>query len=123
MSLTSRPRSSAFAVARANSRDQLHSPILHLSSDTIELLVSETAGMSFPGERVLGPVPEGLIATSIFSPSASILRNHVAFYAIAMDACFVDGERVSPQSSGFYGGWITSAVAGPFKGGPGSRFW
>jgi uncharacterized protein (DUF427 family) len=51
------------------------------------------------------------------------LDRHVAFYAGRMDACFVDGERVTPQPGGFYGGWITSAVAGPFKGGPGSRGW
>ena len=53
----------------------------------------------------------------------AILRNHIAFYAGAMDACFVDGERVVPQPGGFYGGWIISGVAGPFKGVPGSRFW
>lgn len=57
------------------------------------------------------------------TPSFAILRGHVAFYAAAMDACFVDGERVVSQPGGFYGGWITSAVAGPFKGVPGSRFW
>ena len=53
----------------------------------------------------------------------TILRHHVAFYAAAMDACFVDGERAVPQPGGFYGGWITSAVAGPFKGVARSRFW
>ncbi len=53
----------------------------------------------------------------------AILRNHFAFYAGAMDACFVDGEPVVPQPGGFYGGWITPGVAGPFKGVPGSRFW
>lgn len=57
------------------------------------------------------------------TPSFVILRDHVAFYAAAMDACFVDGERVTPQPGGFYGGWITSAFCGPFKGEPGSRFW
>ena len=51
------------------------------------------------------------------------LRDHVAFYAASFDACFVDGERVVPQPGGFYGGWITSREAGPFKGVPGSRFW
>jgi 3-hydroxyacyl-[acyl-carrier-protein] dehydratase len=35
----------------------------------------------------------------------------------------VDGETVVPQPGEFYGGWITSKVAGPFKGGPGSRGW
>ncbi len=57
------------------------------------------------------------------TPPFTILRDHVALYAGAMDACFVDGEPVVPQPGGFYGGWITSAVAGPFKGMPGSRFW
>lgn len=50
------------------------------------------------------------------SPGFVALAGHVALYAGAMDACFVDGERVIPQPGGFYGGWITSSVAGPFKG-------
>jgi uncharacterized protein (DUF427 family) len=37
--------------------------------------------------------------------------------------CTVDGERVRPQDGGFYGGWITADVVGPFKGGPGSWGW
>jgi uncharacterized protein (DUF427 family) len=57
------------------------------------------------------------------SPPFGIIRDHVAFYAAAMDACFVDDEAVLPQPGNFYGGWITSSVAGPFKGVPGSRFW
>ena len=51
------------------------------------------------------------------------IRDHVAFYPGLMDACFVDGERVKPQAGGFYGGWITTTVVGPFKGGPGTRGW
>jgi uncharacterized protein (DUF427 family) len=57
------------------------------------------------------------------SPGFEILRDHVAFYAAPFEACFVDGERVTPQPGGFYGGWITADLAGPFKGVPGSRFW
>ena len=57
------------------------------------------------------------------SPGFAVLRGHVAFYAAPFDACLVDGERAVPQPGGFYGGWITSRVAGPFKGVPGSRFW
>ncbi|USI74782.1 DUF427 domain-containing protein [Sphingomonas morindae] len=57
------------------------------------------------------------------TPGFALLRDHIAFYAAAMDACFVDGERVVPQPGGFYGGWITTRVAGPFKGGPGSAGW
>jgi len=51
------------------------------------------------------------------------LKDHVAFYAAPFDRCSVDGETVTPQPGAFYGGWITSKVAGPFKGGPGSRGW
>lgn len=57
------------------------------------------------------------------SPGFEPLAGCVAFYAGHMDACYVDGEQVTPQPSGFYGGWISSSVAGPFKGGPGSRGW
>ena len=51
------------------------------------------------------------------------LKDHVAFYAAPFDLCSVDGEKVTPQPGGFYGGWITSRQAGPFKGVAGSRFW
>lgn len=51
------------------------------------------------------------------------LAGHVAFYAGRMDACFVDDEKVTPQEGGFYGGWITSDLVGPFKGGPGTMGW
>jgi uncharacterized protein (DUF427 family) len=51
------------------------------------------------------------------------LLDHVAVYPSAMDACTVDGELVIAQPGDFYGGWITSRVIGPFKGGPGSRSW
>ena len=52
-----------------------------------------------------------------------IIRDHLAVYPAAMDACFVDGEQVQPQPGGFYGGWITGNLIGPFKGGPGSMGW
>lgn len=48
---------------------------------------------------------------------------HVAVYPSAMDRCSLDGETVQAQEGDFYGGWITSAILGPFKGGPGTRGW
>jgi len=51
------------------------------------------------------------------------IADHVAFYAHKMDACYVGDERVDPQKGGFYGGWVTSRVVGPFKGGPGTLGW
>ncbi len=51
------------------------------------------------------------------------IKNYVAFYPQKMDACYVDGELVKPQPGGFYGGWITSGIVGPFKGEPGTEGW
>ena len=55
-------------------------------------------------------------------PDFAVLRDHLAFYPNRVD-CFVDGEPVEPQPGGFYAGWITSDVVGPFKGAPGSSGW
>ena len=57
------------------------------------------------------------------TPAFALLRDHVAFYAAPFDHCSVDGETVTPQAGGFYGGWITPGLAGPFKGGPGTQGW
>jgi uncharacterized protein (DUF427 family) len=51
------------------------------------------------------------------------LTDHVAFYCARMDRCEVGGEVATPQPGGFYGGWVTSWVTGPFKGAPGSTGW
>ena len=56
-------------------------------------------------------------------PGYEQLRDKVAVYPGAMDSCEVDGELVTPQEGGFYGGWITSRVVGPFKGTPGTLGW
>jgi uncharacterized protein (DUF427 family) len=53
-------------------------------------------------------------------PGFEAIRDAVAFYPALMDECTVDGEVVRAQEGGFYGGWITSDVAGPFKGAPGT---
>lgn len=57
------------------------------------------------------------------TPAFAQIAGALAFYAAKMDACYVDDELVTPQPGGFYGGWITAAVVGPFKGGPGSWGW
>ena len=57
------------------------------------------------------------------TPAFAPLAGYVSFYAGRMDRCLVDDEIVTPQPGGFYGGWITADVVGPFKGGPGTRGW
>ncbi len=51
------------------------------------------------------------------------ITGHYAFYAQAVDRCLVDDEVVAANEGRFYGGWITTNVTGPFKGGPGSLHW
>lgn len=51
------------------------------------------------------------------------LKYHVAIYAHMMDACYVNGEKVQSQEGNFYGGWITSNIVGPYKGGLGTWGW
>lgn len=57
------------------------------------------------------------------TPRFRDIEEHVAFYAHLMDACYVDEERVQSQLGGFYGGWITSEIVGPFKGEAGTQGW
>ena len=57
------------------------------------------------------------------SPGYEAIVEHVSVMPGAMDRCTVDGEVVQPQDGGFYGGWITARVVGPFKGGPGTFGW
>ena len=67
-------------------------------------------------ERAAWSYPDPVLA---YAP----LRDHLAVYAGMMDQCFVGDEAVTPQPGGFYGGWVTSDLKGPFKGIPGSMGW
>jgi uncharacterized protein (DUF427 family) len=56
-------------------------------------------------------------------PGYEAIRDHLAFYAWAVDEAWVGDELATPQPGHFYGGWITSRIVGPFKGAPGSSGW
>ncbi|MHC4945885.1 MAG: DUF427 domain-containing protein [Planctomycetota bacterium] len=56
-------------------------------------------------------------------PPYQAIKGHVAFFAGPMDSCLVNGEEVSPQPGGFYGGWITRNIVGPFKGESETQGW
>jgi uncharacterized protein (DUF427 family) len=56
------------------------------------------------------------------SPGFEALAGFLAFTPARLQ-CRVDGEVVRPQEGGFYAGWITDDVVGPFKGGPGTLGW
>jgi len=71
------------------------------------------------GQRIDAAVWSYASPTQPFRP----IKDFCAFYPDPFDQCLVDGEVISPQPGGFYGGWISQYEAGPFKGVPGSRFW
>ncbi len=59
------------------------------------------------------------------NPKAAFLsiKNHLSFYPSKVNSCYIGGEQVKAQEGDFYGGWITSKIVGPFKGGPKTFGW
>ena len=55
-------------------------------------------------------------------PAFENIRECVSFYPGRI-ACYVDEVQVQAQPGGFYGGWITPEVVGPFKGSAGTAGW
>ncbi|MDQ3528440.1 MAG: DUF427 domain-containing protein [Actinomycetota bacterium] len=94
-------------------------------TDTASTTFCEFKGRATYATLEAGGRVEGDAAWFYASPSAGFepLQDHLAVYPGRMDACFVDGEQVNPQAGDFYGGWITSSVVGPFKGGAGTWGW
>ncbi len=111
-----------------------HPPVYYVPRDDVLPGVLERADGSsvceFKGtatywDAFVDGVRHPAVAWSYETPTAGYehLRGAVAFYPGRVDAATVDGERVRPQAGGFYGGWITGEVVGPFKGEPGTRGW
>ena len=69
--------------------------------------------------------PAAPVAWSYPQPTRAFaqIADHFSFYASRVESCWVGEERVSAQEGDFYGGWITSKIVGPFKGGPGTWGW
>jgi len=98
----------------------------------MDLLVpsSHRSWCEFKGEASYwtAVLPGRTIANAAWSyaepnPGYEAIRDHLAFYAWAVDEAWVGDERAAPQPGRFYGGWVTSRIVGPFKGGPGSFGW
>ena len=53
---------------------------------------------------------------------AAVIAGWYACYPSLL-RCLVDGKSVRSQAGGYYGGWITDEVVGPFKGEPGTGHW
>ncbi len=111
-----------------------HPPVYYLPPEEIrmELLrpasggsFCEWKGMAEYLDLVVGSRRAEKIAWRYPRPTAAFapIAGYVALYAGPLDRATVGGETVTPQPGGFYGGWITPEIVGPFKGGPGSMGW
>lgn len=76
-------------------------------------------GFGLPGDNAPADV-----AWAYFDPFPEFeaIRGYYAFYP-ARVRCTVGGELVQAQPGGYYGGWITPELVGPFKGEAGSAAW
>lgn len=109
--------------------ETFHPPTYYLPPEAVRLeLLEPAAGRSFCEWKGVARyysivVSDQRLERAVWSypePTAAFaaLAGWFALYPALMDGCWVEGERVQPQPGGFYGGWITSAVQGPFKGDP-----
>ena len=114
-------------------RETAHPPTFYLRlGDVRRALLRPAGGGSFcewkgPArywDLVSGASRLEQVAWSYPQPMAEAgpLADCIAFYAHDLD-CTVDGAKVVAQAGGFYGGWITPELAGPFKGERGSGGW
>lgn len=105
-----------------------HPPTYYFHPDDVEHHLLQPANgttvCEWKGEAryfdVLGGPPMARAAWCYPSPFKGweAIAGHLAFMPQGL-VCQVGNERARPQPGGFYGGWITSRYAGPFKGEPG----
>lgn len=112
-----------------------HPPTIYVPPEDVRLDLlrrsdAPTTWCEFKGaahyfDALVGDRPRPAVAWSYPEPSPryDALRDHVAFYPGRVDGAWLGDERVQAQAGDFYGGWITSDVDGPFKGGPGTSGW
>jgi uncharacterized protein (DUF427 family) len=109
--------------------ETFHPPTVYVPPEAVRLdLLEPAAGRSFCEWKGVARyfsvvVGERRLERALWSypqptEAFAALAGWFALYPALMDGCWLDGERVQPQPGGFYGGWITSAVQGPFKGDP-----
>jgi uncharacterized protein (DUF427 family) len=111
-----------------------HPPVYHIAQTDIEMdylkpnphrTYCEFKGQAVYWDLEVGDNRSPLAAWSYPQPNPAFaaIKDHLAFYASRVDEAYVGEEKVMAQEGDFYGGWITSKIVGPFKGGPGTWGW
>ena len=107
-------------------------PTYYLSPESVDwtqlVRLQDRSFCEWKGEATYWALAEnaaaGLVAWSYERPSErfAAIDGYLSCYPGRVP-CYVDGERVQPQPGRFYGGWVTSRIVGPIKGGPGTSHW
>ncbi|NNE51739.1 MAG: DUF427 domain-containing protein [Sulfitobacter sp.] len=110
-----------------------HAPTYYLPPEDVRGILTPARGRSFCEWKgvasywdvTLGKVTARRAAWSYANPTPDFapITDYLAFYATAMEACFVGEHRVIPQEGDFYGGWVTDNLRGRIKGAPGTEHW
>jgi uncharacterized protein (DUF427 family) len=118
----------AWRVLETASPPTFYLPVEDVAMDALRAAAGssfcEWKGLASYFALASGGTPGQVVAWSYPRPSAAYARlaGCLAFYPGRV-RCLVAGEAVRPQPGGFYGGWITSEIVGPFKGEPGTSHW
>ncbi len=120
----------AFRVLETSQPPAYYIPPSGVNADLLRVGSKETfcewKGLASYADVVVEGHPPVVAAAWVYRrPSAPFadLVDHWAFYPQMVDECWIDDEQVDANEGNFYGGWITSNVTGPFKGGPGTLHW
>jgi uncharacterized protein (DUF427 family) len=111
-----------------------HPPVYYLAREDVRVDLLERSARrtwcEYKGEATYGDlVLEGVRVPQVCwwydhpVPGYEAIAGAVAFYPQRVERITVDDEVVRSVEGDFYGGWITSLVAGPFKGAPGTEWW
>lgn len=111
-----------------------HPPVYYLHPRDVDAAVLEQVALQtwceFKGQAtyydlVVGSRRSASACWSYPQPTEGYeaLAGRLTFYPQRVDRITVDGDPVRSVEGDFYGGWITSWVTGPFKGGPGTQGW
>lgn len=111
-----------------------HPPVYYISPEDIQMqYLTRTARSSFcewKGQAAYYTITVGdqtAENAAWFYPNPTDrfagIKDYVAVYPSRMEACYLNGEKVTAQPGDFYGGWITGDIVGPFKGEVGTWGW
>jgi uncharacterized protein (DUF427 family) len=127
-------RSIAYTDAPLRVLETSHPPVYYVAPDDVEDGVLEPNGNTsvceYKGEATYFDVVAGTKRSKDAAwtyekpaPGYEAMAGYVAFYPGRVESALLDGEAVQAQPGNFYGGWITTAVVGPFKGLTGTLDW